>query len=677
MGYTPAVARFLHLVLCSLVAILVPLPPAGAGTNYYVATNGLDIWPGTLAQPFPTIQKAANTAQAGDTVHIREGVYRETVIPANSGTVSNPIVFKAFVTNGVTESVTVSGFDVITPGANGAGLWTQHQGNIYSIQLTNTWAIDIAEGNDFVLLDGEPMIPARWPNVTYALDFDYTHKAAADGGWVDTNTLGSQGMFGPNFYTGGYSDSDLDGFGTNDWKDAFVDLNTGYGWWMHTGVVTGSAPGSIEFRWKYNLVWIPIDDPGWYSVEDPQNGDPYFLWGKLIALDQEREYFYDVRGNSGPAHVLYLWPTGGGCPSNRTVELRVREEAFDLSSRAHVRIEGLRTFGSGIMTDSNSSGVSLADLTLEYAALHRSTILAGSCAAVTFFGNDHSIVDSDLSNGYGCGIEIRATNTIARNNVCYNFSDIGIRCQNATQVTVANNTAIRAGASLIMMNVGDSTFASNHVYWADIQTTDASAMNACNVGDGQGTEVAYNWVHDNVGRWDLSRDWYGGQGIRLDMDSSNYRIHHNIVWNTTAYSSLTVWELVPGDANYSNSQTKIYHNTVDWDIVIHGDTNSTPAGTDIRNNIARGFREGADGSEGAVVSNNLFAFSSVNNNLTGNPSFSSAWNANFGLSSNSPALDAGVVLPPYTDGYVGAAPDLGALERGSPPRIAGRRHPRR
>jgi hypothetical protein len=38
----------------------------------------------------------------------------------------------------------------------------------------------------------------------------------------------------------------------------------------------------------------------------------------------------------------------------------------------------------------------------------------------------------------------------------------------------------------------------------------------------------------------------------------------------------------------------------------------------------------------------------------------------FRLSPNSPAIDRGVVIPNITDGYVGKAPDLGAMEQGQP-----------
>jgi hypothetical protein len=62
---------------------------------YYVGGRGAsDKNPGTASRPFATIQKAATVAKAGDVIRIRAGTYRETVIPANSGSEDKPIVFE-------------------------------------------------------------------------------------------------------------------------------------------------------------------------------------------------------------------------------------------------------------------------------------------------------------------------------------------------------------------------------------------------------------------------------------------------------------------------------------------------------------------------------------------------------------------------------------------------------
>ncbi len=53
--------------------------------NYYVSATGSDAHPGSLAQPFRTLQKAADTMQAGDIAYIRSGIYREWVKPPRGG----------------------------------------------------------------------------------------------------------------------------------------------------------------------------------------------------------------------------------------------------------------------------------------------------------------------------------------------------------------------------------------------------------------------------------------------------------------------------------------------------------------------------------------------------------------------------------------------------------------
>ena len=66
------------------------------GTNYYVAPNGNDNDPGTESQPWLTIQKAADTMVAGDTVFIKQGTYYEQVTPLNSGSAGNYITYTSY-----------------------------------------------------------------------------------------------------------------------------------------------------------------------------------------------------------------------------------------------------------------------------------------------------------------------------------------------------------------------------------------------------------------------------------------------------------------------------------------------------------------------------------------------------------------------------------------------------
>jgi parallel beta-helix repeat protein len=84
------------------MSLIFAAPLAGAA-EYVVATNGDDANPGTESQPWRTLQHAADSVGPGDTVSVRAGNYAGAYIE-NSGTSSQPIVFRAF--SGEAPSIT-------------------------------------------------------------------------------------------------------------------------------------------------------------------------------------------------------------------------------------------------------------------------------------------------------------------------------------------------------------------------------------------------------------------------------------------------------------------------------------------------------------------------------------------------------------------------------------------
>jgi parallel beta-helix repeat protein len=81
-GRTWVVRAVLHLWLAAL-------PATCSATMYFVDVNhptARDSNPGTEALPFKTIGKATSLVNAGDTVFVKAGIYRETVILSRSGT---------------------------------------------------------------------------------------------------------------------------------------------------------------------------------------------------------------------------------------------------------------------------------------------------------------------------------------------------------------------------------------------------------------------------------------------------------------------------------------------------------------------------------------------------------------------------------------------------------------
>jgi hypothetical protein len=84
-------------MLASTVFAVQPFAASAASSTYYVsASSGSDTNSGTLASPWKTIQKAANSVSAGDTVIVRGGTYKEKVTMKTSGTASSYITFENY-----------------------------------------------------------------------------------------------------------------------------------------------------------------------------------------------------------------------------------------------------------------------------------------------------------------------------------------------------------------------------------------------------------------------------------------------------------------------------------------------------------------------------------------------------------------------------------------------------
>ena len=93
----------ISIFLISFLAVSVISVRAEAAV-YFVAKDGNDANNGSETSPWLTIQKAADSLQAGDTVYVKEGTYNEDVIITTSGEKAKRIVFSA----GKNQKVTVA-----------------------------------------------------------------------------------------------------------------------------------------------------------------------------------------------------------------------------------------------------------------------------------------------------------------------------------------------------------------------------------------------------------------------------------------------------------------------------------------------------------------------------------------------------------------------------------------
>lgn len=384
---------------------------------YYVGGSGAsDNNPGTPTQPFATIQKAASVAVAGDIVTIRSGIYRETIVPTNSGTPGNPIIYQPE----PGAVVTISGLNTADGG------WSIHSGNIYKKSITlPVNGYNATTTNNTTLLanqvfkDGVMMFEARWPDLNKLDDLLDRTKVRSIPSTPTSTTIVDSGI--PNIPGG--------------WVGATIWVN---GWYMtQTGKITSHSGSTISFT------------PG---QGDAKKRRFYYLTGKLGALTQEKEWHYE----SG---TLYFWQPGGGSPTG--VEYKARNYGFDLTNRSSITIQGLQFFGCTPMHGNTAStNITIDNIRAKYlnhaVAQVLSDVIYGNPkqTGIKLIGANSIIKNSELQYAASQAIWL-GENCTADNNLIRDISYEGnygagvTFWENTANQTVTNNTIYRLGRSAV------------------------------------------------------------------------------------------------------------------------------------------------------------------------------------------------------------------------------------
>ncbi|QHW32980.1 carbohydrate-binding protein [Paenibacillus rhizovicinus] len=588
-------------LLTALSAGVVAPQAAHAASNYYVAPGGSDSNNGTsLGTPFKTIQKAASVAAAGDTVYIRGGTYRETVTPANSGTTGSPINYQAY----QGEDVLISGLDPVTTS------WTAYSGNIYSTNLT----MGLGDENA-VFVNGSNMTYARWPNKTGASPM--TNDGAAIGSGSLTSITDSAM---PNQSSGWYN-------------GAIVWSISAAKWTAWGATVTGSGGGTVNFA-------IPGDMGDYTNPGDTTRGDKnyYYLAGKLGLLDAEKEWFYD-----SAASKLYLYAPGGGSPSTKTVEVKARRQAIDLTGKSNIRFTGIDITGAEMKITGDNNVID--GMTATYIFSHNARGLYHTHPVtddgIHIMGSNNTVKNGDFGFSDGNIFLIdKGSNNVITNNYIHDadqngsydapvrLEDNGYNDRNYTTITY--NTIYNTGRSAIHFT-RPGYFEHNDVYRTNIVADDGAPVYLG--GDLLNSTVAYNYIHDIY--WQSGTRAGVVPAIYMDNGTDNAIAHHNVIYN------------IGQDAAFrmnapTNGGRYIYNNTA-YNVP---STLVTMAGT-----------------PAFTQDNNLLNAASSN--------FVDAANHNFRLASGSSAINAGTAHAPWTNGYAGSAPDKGAYEFGGTDWTAG------
>jgi hypothetical protein len=491
---------FTRSFIVSIALALAGCGGGGGGTSiasYYVAPNGSDSNPGTITQPYLTIQKCATTFASGSACQIRAGTYHETVTP-NSGVI---------ITSYNDELVTVDGTDPVLG-------WQSYQGSIYKAS-----AVMSTGDTNQVFVGQQMMTEARWPNGD---DLFHVNWATAQTGTTATQVFD---LNLPNI----------------SWAGAHIHFWSGTDPWdPQTGSVTAS---------QVSLLTFSLDGASSGTSIIPMAGGYYFLFGTLGALDTEREWFYDK--NAG---VLYFWAPAGVNPNTLDVRTKQRQYAFDLSGKSNVTIQNINLFASTINTDASSTNNIINGITATYVS-HYTTLpdKPGSPGSyLTYHIHDSGIIingsgnvlqNSTISKSAGNGIVVMGSNNIVRNNLIHHIDYMANYSSGITLFgnghKIQNNTIYASGRFSIFpspTNIppNNNDISYNNLFNAMMISRDGGAIYSGAAVTG--SRIHHNWIHDIQSLYSGNTSGPPLSGVYLDLDSSGWQVDQNVFWNNQYYN---------------------------------------------------------------------------------------------------------------------------------------------
>lgn len=460
-------------------------------TTYYVSPAGSDSSPGTLTQPFATVQHGVNQLYAGDTLTLRAGNYHESVTVARSGMASAPITIAAY----PGETAALIGAQTVT------GQWTLYNGSIHS----TPWPTQPMQ----VFSDGHLLNEARWPNSPIEDLAGMTYERADAGNATSLAKANLPSM-------------DLTG--------AWIRIMAGQAWVGYERQIASDDQATGELSWT-----SPINA---MSMLVPRRGNKFIVYGKLNLLDAPGEWFWD------PAtQLLYVWTQDGASPAGR-IEAGIAPAVLNLSGQSYIIANGLQARG-GWFNLQNSTSCTIKNFLLYAPNWIRGydgyNVNPEFYGGIEVSGSGNPINGGLIEFAGRASIHLAGSNntveqvTIQDSGMTWS-NDAGIVASDGAQNLIQNNTIQRT-------SLAGATLGSQLKVFNNLITTPCLFMEDCGnlnawSADDQGTEIAYNILQNNQARW--------GAAIYLDAGSHDFYLHDNlaqqILWSGTNITGVNTIE---------------------------------------------------------------------------------------------------------------------------------------
>lgn len=467
---------------------------------YYVSKDGNDNSDGTEDKPFLTIQKAADILTAGDTCIIKEGVYRETIKPKNSGMNGAPITFTAY----KNDKVVISGNETVK------GTWEEYKNGIYKIEHT-LWRGD----ENQIFVNGKSATLCRYPNKntdSFISVGDTISATSASDSYANTSTIP---------------------FTQNELIGAKIAIQGTSHYLYYSSTITQNTSTSLNYN-KLNS--------GWDSPTDDSN---FYLYDKLCLLDDENEWYYEDG-------TIYYKPEADVDINSLNIECSIRGQAFDVRDKSYITISGLELNGANVQNNEGSTHLTLDSNKIFYfyhSNITRHYPWEADWWGVELHGSDSVVKNCEIAYGAEGGVIIYGNNCSVVNNYIHDVNYINsnaaaIEPKRCEYTLISHNTIKNVGRTAIICTTKNLRVCNNDISNCGVNTNDVSGIGTYKF-DAEGTvEIDHNIVHD-------CNDERMFVAYYLDNGSLNYTVHHNVAYNVDH-------AMIINNPSYNN---KIYNNT--------------------------------------------------------------------------------------------------------------------